>query len=240
MSDYRLKYDLHTHTKYSHGSGSILDNATVAHAKRMHMIGIADHGPGHMFYGIKMSKVEQMRKDVEEAHRLFPKLEVKLSVEANIVSPSGKLDISDEEKKLFDYIIAGYHYGAFGENPIQGFKMCLGSKFRVFSDKTYNTDVIVRALYENDIKLLTHPGDKIEVDIKEISKACAERGTLMEINNHHNGLSITDLDIASNYNVYFVISSDAHTPQDVGTFKTALYRANQIGLPLERIINLWI
>ncbi len=240
MSDYKLKYDLHTHTKYSHGRGSVLDNAAVAKAKGLHMLGIADHGPGHMFYGIKMADVTNMRAEVNEAQRLFPLLEVKLSVEANIVSPSGKLDIDDEEKKLFDYIIAGYHFGAFGDEPLKGFKMCLGSKFRVFSDKNYNTDVIVRALHENDIKLLTHPGDKIDVDIKEISKACAETGTLMEINNHHDGLSMADLEIAAQFNVYFVISSDAHTPNDVGTFDTALCRAVQIGLPLERIINLWI
>ncbi len=239
MSDYKLKYDLHTHTTYSHGSGSILDNARVAHEKGMHMVGIADHGPGHLFYGIKIKDVPKMRADIEEARKLFPKLEIKLSVEANIASPSGILDLSEDEKKLFDYIIAGYHFGAFGDHPMKAFKMCLGSKFQAFSDKAYNTDVIVKALYENDIKLLTHPGDKIVVEMKEIARACAATGTLLEINDHHNGLSAENIEIAAKYNVYFVISSDAHAPQNVGNFDEALKRAEMVGLPLERIINLW-
>lgn len=239
MSAYKLKYDLHTHTTYSHGSGSILDNATIADAKGMHMLGIADHGPGHIFYGIKMSDVAKMRSDINEAKSLFPKLDIELSVEANIVNRSGALDLSKEDQKLFDYVIAGYHKGYFGEEPVRGFKVFLGSKINSFSDKTYNTDLVVKALYENDIKVLTHPGDKIEVDINEISKACAERGTLLEINNHHNGLSMTDIAIAAQYNVYFVISSDAHSPKDVGCFDVALKRAEAVGLALERIINLW-
>lgn len=237
--DYKLKYDLHTHTIYSHGKGNIFDNAKVAYEKGMHMIGIADHGPGHKFYGINLSDIENMREDIKQAELFFPKLEVKLSVEANIASPSGKLDLSEEEKELFDYIIAGYHYGAFGEKPMKAIKVCMGSFWKAMSDRTYNTDMIVKALYENDIKLLTHPGDKIDVDIKEVAKACAATGTLMEINNHHNGLSVEDLEIAANYNRYFVISSDAHVPENVGTFDEALKRAELIGLPLERIINLW-
>ena len=33
ISKYRMVYDHHTHTTYSHGKGSILDNARVAHEK---------------------------------------------------------------------------------------------------------------------------------------------------------------------------------------------------------------
>lgn len=236
---YKLKYDLHTHTTYSHGKGSILDNVIEANAKGLQMIGIADHGYGHIFYGMKKENLSNMRRDIKIAKEKFPDVDVQLSVEANIINASGMLDISKEEQKDFDYIIAGYHYGVLGENPVKAIGVCIGGYCKLLSNKTFNTDVIVKALYENDIKMLTHPGDKILVDMDAVAKACEDTHTIMEINNHHNGLSIENLEIAAKYDVDFVISSDAHLPQNVGTFDIALKRAEKIGLPYERIINLW-
>lgn len=236
---YSLKYDLHTHTTYSHGKGSILDNVREANAKGLKEIGIADHGPGHIFYGIKMTDLPKMREDIAKAKELFPDLDIKLGVEANIINKSGRLDVSKEDQALFDYILAGYHYGVLGENPGSAIKVCIGGYVRAFSNRAFNTDLIVKALYENDIKILTHPDDKIDVDIDEIAKACEKTNTLMEINNHHLSLHSGSIKIASKYDVSFVLSSDAHRAVDVGSFDRALGLAKDAGLSLERIVNLW-
>jgi len=237
--DYKLKFDLHTHTVHSHGKGNIIDNVKVAHEKGLNMIGIADHGPGHKFFGMDMNDIPVMRKEIEEAKALYPDLDIQLSVEANIINPSGIIDVSKEEQTLFDYVIAGYHYGIFGDNPMKSIKVILSGYTKLFSHVTYNTDIIVKALYENNIKLLTHPGDKAKFDIGEIAKACEDTNTWMEINDHHNGLSVEGIKTAAKYNVQFVISSDAHLPKNVGNCDNAVKRAITAGLPLERIINLW-
>lgn len=49
--DYELLYDLHTHTTYSHGKGSIEDNVREAFNQGLEFVAISDHGPGHLFYG---------------------------------------------------------------------------------------------------------------------------------------------------------------------------------------------
>lgn len=237
--DYKLLYDLHTHTTYSHGKGSILDNAKEASRKGLKTLGIADHGPGHKFYGIKMSEFSNMREDIKKAKEAFPDLDIKLGVEANIVNESGHLDVGREDQKLFDYIIAGYHYGVLGEHPFKAVKMCIGGYIKVFSDKSYNTDVIVKTLYENDIKILTHPDDKIAVDINEVARACEKTNTMMEINSHHLSLRKESIIIAAEYGVKFVLSSDAHRPIFVGDVTEALKIAEAANLPLERIDNLW-
>ena len=51
--DYRLLWDIHTHTVYSHGTGTIEDNVKAAAAKGLLCVGIADHGIGHAFFGMK-------------------------------------------------------------------------------------------------------------------------------------------------------------------------------------------
>ena len=49
----KLYGDYHTHTIYSHGSGTIRDNVEEALRKGLKEIGICDHGPGHYLYGVK-------------------------------------------------------------------------------------------------------------------------------------------------------------------------------------------
>ena len=42
--DYELLYDLHTHTTYSHGKGSIEDNVREAFNQGLEFVAISDHG----------------------------------------------------------------------------------------------------------------------------------------------------------------------------------------------------
>ena len=243
---YRLSFDLHTHTTYSHGKSSVLGNANAASVRGLTTLGISDHGPGHKFYGINLRQLSLIRRDIEEARKAHPGLEILLGVEANIINPSGNLDVSKEEQKLFDYILAGYHYGIFGEEPVKGLGTILGGYVYNLTNrstvraKNYNTDLVIAALHENNIKMLTHPGDKAAFDIDAIARACEETGTWMEINCHHNGLSVDGIRTAAKYDVTFVISSDAHLAADVGMPDVAVQRAVKAGLELERIKNLVI
>lgn len=236
-------YDLHTHTTYSHGMGSIMDNARAAAEAGLKTLGIADHGPGHMNYGIDMGRLDDMRRDIDAARTEFPELEILLGVEANIVNYSGNLDVSEEDQKLFDYIIAGYHYGYFGERFFHGLNTCVTGWLHEHGIKSgaglkqRNTELIIAALEKNDIKILTHPGDKMYVDVEAIARVCERRGTLLEINNHHGHLTLDEIKAVMGYDVSFVLSSDAHKPKNVGRIDGALERANEAGLDLSRIVN---
>ena len=102
-----------------------------------------------------------------------------------------------------------------------------------------NTKMVTDALRLNDIAILTHPGDKGPFDIPEIAKVCAETGTLIEINGRHGHLTTEEIKEAMKVEgLEFVISSDAHTPDAVGSFKAALQRALDAGLDISRIVNI--
>ena len=138
---YRMIYDIHTHTTFSHGKGSIEDNVKAALKKGLSTIGIADHGPGHLTYGVKRKDLPVMREEIRRLQPLYPDIQILLGVEANIINPSGKLDVSEKEIKELDYVLAGYHYGIFGERPLLAAKTHLcnlpppGSEGRKFLPK---------------------------------------------------------------------------------------------------------
>lgn len=235
---YEMGYDLHTHTIYSHGRGTIEDNVKAALSKGMSHIAISDHGPGHRFYGIKREDIPKMRQEIEALNRKYPQIRIHLSVEANILKYGNHLDVTRQEYEQYDFVIAGYHYGLPGCYCVSNWLWGHGLKVWEKRLKIKNTDMVIKALYENDISILTHPGDKGPFDILAIAEACADTDTLMEINTWHPHLTVEEIRTASQTEVQFIISSDAHTPGRVGDFESGLERAQEAGLDLSRIVNL--
>jgi len=253
VKDFRMIYDHHTHTTYSHGKGSIEDNVRVAYEKGLKSIAITDHGPGNFSYGIKMSRIPDMRRDIEAAIKKYPGVEVLLGVEANTLMRKPYIDISEEQYEDFDIVLAGYHFAVLNGNMVGNWVYAHDKRAKMAVDKAIesngssllvkNTAMIVNALYHNEeighhIEILTHPGDKGPFDIDDIACACEETGTLLEINMKHPYLSVEGLKIASKYDVNFVISSDAHVPENVGVFEPQLKRALEAGIDPERIVNI--
>ncbi|MBR3296559.1 MAG: PHP domain-containing protein [Firmicutes bacterium] len=240
----KLYYDIHTHTTYSHGKGSIEDNAAAAVAAGLKILGISDHGPGHIGYGIDMKKIPEMRLDLARSRELHPELDLRLGVEANIINFSGRLDVAPEDLKLFDYIIAGYHFGVLGEAPFRSVATHAGGWWYSVTGRSaqramiHNTDLVLNALDVNKIDVISHPGAKASFDIDAIASACRGTETLLEINDRHGCLTVEGIKQAMRYDVKFIISSDAHAPQDVGAADKAIARAEEAGLDPSRIINL--
>lgn len=235
---YEMGYDLHTHTVYSHGRGTIEDNVRAALARGLSHVAITDHGPGHLFYGIKRRDISAMRKEVEELNAKYPQIKVHLSVEANIIRSDNHLDVMPEEYALFDFVIAGYHYGLPGGSCLSNWLWEHGLKLGERRLKIKNTDMVIKALYENDVSILTHPGDKGPFDMFPIAEACADTDTLMEISTWHPHMTAEEIETAAKTDAQFIISSDAHTPGRIGDFEGGLDRALEAGLDLSRIVNL--
>jgi len=114
VAKYKMLWDHHTHTTYSHGKGSILDNVKAAHEKGLQSIAITDHGPGNFCYGMKMERIPEMRADIEEAMKIYPDVKVLLGVEANTLLRAPYVDISDDDWKDLDIVLAGFHFAVLG------------------------------------------------------------------------------------------------------------------------------
>ncbi|MDR0519666.1 MAG: PHP domain-containing protein [Clostridiales Family XIII bacterium] len=242
---YGIAFDVHTHTRYSHGKGSIEDNVKAALALGLERIGISDHGPAHIGFGVSRRKLAAMRCEVDALKKAYPDIEIQLGVEANIMGGGSALDIHPDDLGLLDYVLAGYHYGAVGKKPLasmwrsfENFVTPQGSGTRGLAAK--NTRDVVRALRSNNVYALTHPGDKSPVDLKEIAAVCTETGTLVELNTSHRSLAPADIMDMAAYGVSFIIGSDAHVPHRVGDFRSAVDLIIEAGLEPSRVVNLKI
>ncbi|HZK87918.1 MAG TPA: PHP domain-containing protein [Anaerovoracaceae bacterium] len=244
--NYRIRYDYHTHTVFSHGKGTIEENIKAAIKNGLAGIAITDHGPGHLTYGIKRENIPVMRAEIERLKLIYPEIQLLLGIEANIIDKDNNLDITKEEAKLFDCVLAGYHFAVMSAYSLDNFGINMVRKIvkkplgadGAGGTLNKNTKMVITAIMENDIKILTHPGDKADFDILKIGEVCANRGTLMEISSWHEHLNKEELKILAKTKVKFVVSSDAHKPGRIGDCSDAIKRALDAGIDMSRIVNI--
>lgn len=240
----QLNYDFHTHTTYSHGKGSILDNAVSAKEKGLKGITISDHGFSHPAFGMKRKKLDKMKADCENAEKETG-IKVKLGIESNLLGISGKIDVKEKDYEKLDMILAGVHRFILYDGIKEWFKL-FGSNFCTNAFKKQasaslikrNTEVYINAIKNNPIDILTHVNYLVFADAVEVAKVCADYGTYFEINTKKIHLSDEEWLKVIDTNVNFVIDSDAHTPSRVGDTRLADELFERIDFPLDRIKNI--
>ncbi len=238
--------DYHTHTIYSHGKGTIRDNVEEAFKKGLKEIAICDHGPGHFTYGIKREDIGKMRKEIDELNKEFqPKgLKILLGVEANIIRYDGTIDVNDEIIGFLDILLLGYHFGALPGTFKDGYKLYilnfLSKRIPKMRKKVMdmNTSALIKAMDRYPIDIITHPGSKVYVDIKRLARKAKEKDIALEINSSHSHLTVEEIELALEEDVYFYINSDAHSPENVGNLENGIERALKGKVPVERIKNI--
>ncbi|WP_313344440.1 PHP domain-containing protein [Sedimentibacter sp.] len=232
--------DYHIHSTYSrrnHGKSTIEEIVERAVELNLKEIAITDHGPKHYLYGIEEERIPEAKEKVLQMRKKFPQIKILYGVEANILSYDGTTDISANVIKHCDIILCGYHIGALFSSVKDALKFTVKNKFSTnMADE--NSKALANAMKKYNINILTHPGDKIPCNIDIVAKAAEETETILEINNSHGHLNAEEIKIASKYNVKFVINSDSHIKDNIGSYENGLKAAMDAKLDLDRIINL--
>lgn len=229
----KLIADYHTHTVHSHGKGNVEDNVEAAIKRGLTTVGIADHSIAHFTYGVKKRKVGDYLTCIENAKRKYDgRIDVKTGIELNLTGLDGSVDLPQGR---YDVLILGYHKAAVCKNLKTAWTFATG---QLFHHDGKITEAYMRAIQRHRITIVAHPGYGVPVDYRRLAQACADYGTLFEINNKHGDLTIEDLQQAALTNVKFVISSDAHSPEKVGTAPNAIRLAQSAGIDPDRIDNI--
>ena len=240
----KITLDLHTHTTYSHGKGTILQNALSAKEKELSGIAITDHGFSHPAFGMRRRKLDKMNAECKSAEEQTG-VKVLLGIESNIRGRDGTIDVKPTDYAKLDVILAGVHkfilYNSIGDFNKLLLRNMWHDKFKIkATDKLikYNTECYVNAVKNNPIDVLTHVGFGCKCDAVEVAKVCADYGTLFEISTKKNPLTDEEWQGVIDTGVYFSLDSDAHSVDRIGDMALFEELIKRVNFPMERIMNI--
>ena len=239
-----LTGDYHTHTKYSHGKGTVLENAVRAKELGIREIGITDHGFEQLAFGIKHKDMPNLIRDCREAEKITG-VRVLVGTEANLCDENGRTDLQEKDYKDFDIYLMGIHrFVKFTD--IRAFwylffKNSFRTTFRIKPSKAlvrYNTNAYINSIKKYPIDVITHLNFLSFCDVAEVAKAARDYGTYIELNSKKVHLTDDELCAVRDTGVRFVIDSDAHSVDRIGDTKLVDELLSRVDIPRDRIDNI--
>lgn len=239
-----LSADYHTHTPYSHGKNTVLENARAAKALNLKQLGITDHGFNHLLFGLKRKKLRDLRAECIEAEKLTGVM-VLMGMESNIISLDGESDMTADDLRFFDIYLCGIHevlkYKSFSDMYNIMMKNYAAYKLGKKPSQSIiesTTKAYINLIKNQPVDILTHINYKCYCNLVDVAQCCADYGTYIEINTKKRHISADELELMAATGVKFVIDSDAHSADRVGDTKIANELLAEADIPLESIANI--
>ncbi len=239
-----LTSDYHTHTIFSHGKGTISDNAIKAQEIGLKEIGISDHGFSHPAFGLTQRKADKMAKLVAEENKNV-NVKVLLGIESNITGIDGSVDLKPKNYDKFDLFLAGMHkmilykFGSIFSLSIPNLTRSWFCKNNIPNRVIKNTTrAFVNVIKNNPVDAITHLNFCCFTDPVEVAKAAADYGTYIELNAKKTHLTDDQINEILKTDVRFIINSDAHSPNRVGEISLVESMIKRLDFPLSRIDNI--
>jgi len=230
----KLRGDLHTHSDWSDGGSPIEEMAMTAIEVGHEYVALTDHSP-RLTVANGLSTERLLRQlDVVAAvnSHLDGRLRMLTGIEVDILD-DGTLDQTDEMLGRLDVVVASVH-----------------SKLRMDSDAM--TRRMVAAVRHRHTDVLGHCTGRLitggrgtrpqsTFDAEKVFAACAAHDVAVEINSRPERVDPPDelVAVALEAGCLFSIDSDAHAPGQLDFLDHGCARAEELGVPPERIVNTW-
>jgi histidinol phosphatase-like PHP family hydrolase len=221
--------DLQMHSTWSDGAESIADLAEGAFELGWKRIGVTDHSYGlPIARGMSMASAGTQHLDIDRVNEQFKgRVRVYKGVEANILA-DGALDLSEDERRVFEYVIASPH-----------------SQLRKDTDQTGR---MLTAVKLRGVAILGHPQGRmyntragISADWRKVFREAASRNVAVELdgNWHRQDLDYELAAIAMEEDCIFALDSDAHSIAELPFTDYAIAHARIAKIPADRVVNCW-
>ena len=239
----RIFGDYHIHSEFSRDAvGTIDDIARTARERGLQEIAITDHGP-RAFVGCKTKHYDQIRALVDKANKEHS-IKVYFGVEANVIGTDGQIDVEQEYRRDIDIVLCGFHRIVRMADFKSFFLFYIPNHFyrtiRWFPKRRVrkNTEIMKNVIEKNDIDIWSHPNLYFKLDVVEVAKTCAQRGTLIELNGKRISFRPIDFERMKSVGAKFVINSDAHEPKMIGRIDRVAEFLKNCDYDIDDIINL--
>jgi DNA polymerase (family 10) len=222
-----LRGDLHAHTTASDGRNSIEEMARAAKRLGREYLGIADHTrAARIAHGLGPARLAKHLEEIERARGRVGGIRLLASAEVDVL-PDGALDLPDAVLAKLDVVTCAVHSGfALGEAA--------------------QTGRILRAIEHARCHVLGHPTGRLlgvrpayRVDLHRVLAAAKEHGVALELNSQPERLDLDDVwcRAAKELGVAIVISSDAHSVDELAFLRYGVFQARRGWLERRDVLN---
>ena len=207
--------DYHTHTDNSDGKDTVEDMIRAASNLGLQEIAITDHGHKKWFGGLGPKKYSMVKALVEKSAAEHD-IKAYFGVEANVTGTNGQIDVDVDDRANMDILLCGIHRLVHSVNIKTLFTFFIPNWFWGIIRYTpkgrirKNTEVMKRVIANNNIDIWAHPNRYFRLDVVEVAKICADRGTLVELNGKYISFRPVDFERMAAIGAKFIIGSDAH------------------------------
>lgn len=225
-----IRSDLHVHTNWSDGKGTIEEMVAAAIDRDLSVIAITDHSP----YVLKPRYenadyfLEQHKRIDETADLYEHKITILKGVEVDIL-PDGSLDLPVEILQKMDLVVASLH-------------------FELDQPRNMITDRLIKAIEHPLVDIIGHPGGRLypmhdiaDLDWERVYHAAAFHRVALEINSHKAHPLFDDQKVraAIRAGVPICLNSDAHAVSMLDHSIFGINIARRAGLEKDQVINTW-
>ncbi|MFJ8651582.1 PHP domain-containing protein [Streptomyces rochei] len=226
-----LRGDCHLHSDWSDGGSPIEEMGRTAAALGHEWAVLTDHSPRlTVARGLSPERLREQLDVVAELNEGWAPFRLLTGIECDILD-DGSLDQEPELLERLDVVVVSVH-----------------SKLRM--DARAMTRRMVRAVRDPHADILGHCTGRLltgrgrpesQFDADEVFAACAESGTAVEINSRPERLDPPRrlLRRAVDAGVLFSVDTDAHAPGQLDWQAHGCVRAEECGVPPERVVTTW-
>lgn len=227
----RLRGDCHLHSDWSDGGSPIEEMGRTAKSLGHDWAVLTDHSPRlTVARGLSPERLREQLDVVAELNETWAPFRLLTGIECDILD-DGSLDQEPELLERLDVVVVSVH-----------------SKLRM--DVRPMTRRMVAAVRNPHADVLGHCTGRLvtgrgrpesEFDADEVFAALAETGTALEINSRPERLDPPRplLRAAVATGVLFSVDTDAHAPGQLDWQILGCARAEECGVPAERVVNTW-
>ena len=216
-----IQGDLHLHTDWSDGRGTLEEMARAALELGRRYIAVCDHARR-----LRDGRLERQTEEIAALQKRLAGLQILVGIEVDIRT-DGSLDYDDDALAARDWVMASIHAG-----------------FDQPRDRL--TGRLLTAMENPHVDCIGHPtGRKInrrapyDLDFERVVEAAAATGTFLEINAQPDRLDLVDTHAraAAEAGVGIVVSTDAHRVHELANLELGVAQARRGWLTPDQIVN---
>ena len=222
-----VRGDLHVHTNYSDGRGTIVSMAEAAIALGYEYLVFCDHSQSlRVANGLSPARLEEKLEAVRAADERYDEIHLLCGSEVDILK-DGTMDYEDALLAELDFVVASVH-----------------TSFNVGEEA--QTERIVRAMNNPYVRTIAHPTGRLlnkrepyAVDVSRLIREAKATNTALELNSYVDrlDLSVPYVREAVNAGVKITIDTDAHDETALSFAHFGVSQARRAWVEKESVVN---